>query len=171
MTMDPQPGATEEIEAEFPLSANQMRFWFLDRINPGDASLNVAVRWELRGRLSTASLENAFHTVIDRHEILRTRFVETEDGPVQQVMDRAAFRLDVVDLRTLPAADHAARIEAKKQVDASTRGLRQAEKALLAQTDKVRAAEQALAKAQNEHQAMARTRKRIAPEVLQFAQG
>ena len=60
----------------FPCSATQERCWFLNQLNPGNPALNVAIRWAVTGRFSAKSFEAAFHAVIARHEILRTRFVE-----------------------------------------------------------------------------------------------
>ncbi|NRB05606.1 MAG: condensation protein [Rhodobacteraceae bacterium] len=97
--------------ADFPLSAGQFRCWFTNQMRPGTPTLNVSVRWELNGSLQTSNLERAFQTVIERHEILRTRFVETDAGPRQQVMDAADFKLASVDLRTMDHADQLRRIE------------------------------------------------------------
>ena len=90
------------VVAEFPLSTTQKRCWFLDLLTPGNRALHVSVRWEIRGTLQSKSLEKAFQTVIDRHEILRTRFVETDGTPVQQVTDGIAFRLAVIDIQKVP---------------------------------------------------------------------
>lgn len=97
--------------ARFPVSTIQRQFWFMDLMAPGDPSLNIAVRWEVRGRLRSASLQAAFQRVIDRHEIFRTRFVEHEQELVQEVVERVNFRLGVVDLRTTPQDRHAARVD------------------------------------------------------------
>jgi hypothetical protein len=114
----PVPVATDVV-AEFPLSTTQLRCWYLDRVNPGNPSLNVAVQWELRGTFQAANLERAFRTVIGRHEILRTRFVEADGKPVQQVLDQVEFRLGIVDLRTTPETDREARFHAIAQEDAA----------------------------------------------------
>lgn len=108
-TLTPETHA--EIVADFPLSAGQFRCWFTNQMKPGTPSLNVSVRWELNGNLQTTHLEQAFQQVIDRHEILRTRFVDTGDAPVQQVMDHAPFKLHSVDIRAVPAADQPQRVE------------------------------------------------------------
>jgi len=89
--------------ARFPVTTIQRQFWFMDQIAPGDPALNIAVRWELRGKLRAASLETAFRGVIDRHEIFRTRFTEHEGQLSQEVVEQVPFRLGVVDLRTTPA--------------------------------------------------------------------
>ena len=110
--MDQTKTAPDAVVAAFPLTATQERCWFLDRINPGEPALNVAVRWELRGRVSAEAVERAFAHVIARHEILRTRFVERDGAPMQEVLDHAPFRLGQFDLRTTPEADRLARIDA-----------------------------------------------------------
>ena len=100
-----------DIVAEFPLSAGQFRCWFTNQMRPGTPALNVSVRWELNGSLQTSNLERAFQTVIERHEILRTRFLDAPNAPVQQVMQSAAFKLHSVDIRAVPEADQKERVE------------------------------------------------------------
>jgi acyl carrier protein len=107
----PQGTSPEPLD-RFPCSATQERCWFLDRMNPGTPALNVAIRWSVTGHFSAAAFEAAFRTVIARHEILRTRFVEEAGRPVQQVMDRASFHLSEIDIRTAPEDEHMARVEA-----------------------------------------------------------
>lgn len=108
---DPSQRPAPERVASFPCSTMQRQMWFLDQLTPGDPAQNVAMRWELKGRLQTASIERAFAAVVERHEILRTRFVEHDGAPVQEVMSTADIRLGQLDLRTTPAAERAARIE------------------------------------------------------------
>jgi len=100
------------VVAEFPLSAAQLRCWFLETAGTANSSLNVAVRWKLSGDFQVANVESAFQAVIDRHEILRTRFVAPDGNPVQQVVDFVEFKLDLVDIRTIAEDKQAARIEA-----------------------------------------------------------
>lgn len=99
-----------DIVAEFPLSTTQTRDWFLDQLRPGDPSLNISVSWELLGNVRADSIETAFNTVIDRHEILRTRFVEKDGAPMQQVVRTVPFKLDLIDLRAVPVAQQQARV-------------------------------------------------------------
>lgn len=97
--------------ASFPLSATQERCWFLDRLMPGNPALNVPFRWELRGNVGTDTIERAIRTVVERHEILRTRFVERDGAPVQEVVAEAPFRLGQIDIRALPKAERSARVD------------------------------------------------------------
>jgi non-ribosomal peptide synthetase component F/thioesterase domain-containing protein len=88
--------------ADFPCSVAQERFWLLDRLDPGDSSYNVAVRWRLEGRVATDLLERAWFKIIERHEVLRTVFTEVDGVPIQRVMPQARFRLNEIDLSKLP---------------------------------------------------------------------
>ncbi|MEJ0005613.1 MAG: condensation domain-containing protein [Steroidobacteraceae bacterium] len=93
---------------DFPCSVAQERFWLLDRLEPGNPSYNVAVRWRLEGRISTSLLEEAWREIIARHEILRTQFLETDGKPVQRVAAQVAFKLAEIDLTTLSVEARAA---------------------------------------------------------------
>ncbi len=92
-------------EQFFPCSAVQQSFWFMNAVNPGDPAYNIALRWEILGRFSLSTLEKAFQTIIDRHEILRTRIVDNDGEPVQAVVDHYDFKLSVVDLSIIPEAE------------------------------------------------------------------
>lgn len=61
-------------QAHYPLSFSQQRFWFLDQLQPGNASLNIPARFLLEGNIDIDALENAFKHLVDKHEILRTVF-------------------------------------------------------------------------------------------------
>ncbi len=98
-----QSAAGGEIErTDFPCSVAQERFWLLDRLDPGNSAYNVAVRWRLEGRVSSDVLERAWLQIIERHEILRSVFVEVEGTPIQRVTPQARFRLSEIDLSNLP---------------------------------------------------------------------
>jgi non-ribosomal peptide synthetase component F/thioesterase domain-containing protein len=103
----PDPAAPVDAAAgaertDFPCSVGQERFWLLDRLDPGDSSYNVAVRWRLEGRVATDLLERAWFKIIERHEVLRTVFTEVNGAPIQRVMSHARFRLNEIDLSNLP---------------------------------------------------------------------
>ena len=99
------PDGTLELaeRTDFPCSAAQERFWLLDRLDPGDSSYNVAVRWRLEGRIATDLLERSWFKIIERHEVLRTVFLEVNGTPIQRVMPGARFRLNEIDLSNLSA--------------------------------------------------------------------
>ena len=97
----------------FVSSIAQERFWAIDRLEPGSPALNIAVRWQLDGRVSSDIAERAFSAIIGRHEVLRTSFEEVEGVLSQVVAPSVAFRIASVDLTALPpdqALQEAARI-------------------------------------------------------------
>ncbi|PRY25163.1 phosphopantetheine binding protein [Aliiruegeria haliotis] len=112
MSDRPVEHPADSVVFEAPVTTTQQRCWFLDQIRPGNTALNIAVRWEIRGRFASTNLERAFQHVFDRHEMLRTRFVDRDGEPIQQVVDRVRFHLGELDLRTTPEADRMARIDA-----------------------------------------------------------
>nr|WP_062341267.1 non-ribosomal peptide synthetase [Herbidospora sakaeratensis] len=68
------------------LSAGQRRLWFLQRLDPADASYNMPVALRIRGRLDEAALEAALTALTLRHDVLRGRYAEDGDGdPVRLV--------------------------------------------------------------------------------------
>jgi non-ribosomal peptide synthetase component F/thioesterase domain-containing protein/acyl carrier protein len=93
---------------DFPCSVAQERFWLLDRLEPGNPSYNVAVRWQLLGQVDEQLLERTWREIIGRHEVLRTRFLELDGKPVQRVVASCAFKLGVVDLTSLTQSERAA---------------------------------------------------------------
>ncbi|WP_020672467.1 non-ribosomal peptide synthetase [Amycolatopsis nigrescens] len=80
-----------------PLSFAQQRLWFLDRLEPGGLQYLVPWAWRLSGPLDLGLLADALRRVVDRHEILRTRFAELDGQPVQVVVDTVPVELPVID--------------------------------------------------------------------------
>ncbi|MEA2692878.1 MAG: hypothetical protein QOJ16_2265, partial [Acidobacteriota bacterium] len=90
-------------EGDLPLSFAQERLWFLDQLDPGSASYNVAGAVRLAGRLSAAAMAAALSALALRQKTLRTTFPTGEDGPVQVIAPAAPRVLPRVDLTRLPA--------------------------------------------------------------------
>ena len=85
-----------------PLSFAQERFWFLDRLDSGQAINVIPAAVRLVGRLDEAALQAALDEVVRRHGSLRTVFAEREGRPVQLVRPAAPVRLSRIDLSALP---------------------------------------------------------------------
>jgi hypothetical protein len=102
------PTTSGEESYEFPCSLAQRTCWYLDRMAPGSATYNIAVRFLLTGPLKIGLLEETLRCICVRHEILRTRFVAMDEEPMQVVEPHPNFSLPVVDLRALPAAEREA---------------------------------------------------------------
>ncbi|MEV7287859.1 amino acid adenylation domain-containing protein [Streptomyces sp. NPDC093252] len=77
--------ARADRDGPLPLSHGQEQMWFLDRLEPGSGEYLVPLVLRLRGPLDVAALERAWQGVLDRHEILRTRYALRGDTPVQLI--------------------------------------------------------------------------------------
>jgi hypothetical protein len=85
-----------------PLSYAQERLWVLEQIEAAGAAYNIPETMRLSGALDVSALERAFVALVDRHEVLRTRFAQVDGIPVQVVDAPGLFRLECEDLSDLP---------------------------------------------------------------------
>ena len=88
------------------LSYAQERQWFLWQMDPQSAAYHISSALRLRGGLDVAALERSFATLIERHESLRTHFVQDGDQVLQVI---GAPSGTSIDLHVLPAAPEQAR--------------------------------------------------------------
>ncbi|MBF6301929.1 amino acid adenylation domain-containing protein, partial [Nocardia amamiensis] len=78
-----------------PLSLAQQRMWLLNRIEPESAAYNMPFALRLTGALDVPALRLAVADVLERHEVLRTRFPADPDGlPYQEILPTDAVLPD-----------------------------------------------------------------------------
>ncbi|MFJ9471263.1 condensation domain-containing protein [Streptomyces caniferus] len=95
----PEPATAEEsAPAVFPASGFQERIWFAERLEPGTTLYNVPLCWRVDGHLDRAVLERALALLVERHEILRTRFVQDDGRLLQMVGEPWAPGVEGTDL-------------------------------------------------------------------------
>ena len=114
----PVSGAAHNRAAPAPLSFAQLRMWFFAQLEPGSPLYNSTRVYRWHGPLDAGVLERSLAEVVQRHEILRTRFRATRGGVVQEVMAAEPFRLPLVDLTELPPAEREA--ESQRRVVAES---------------------------------------------------
>ncbi|MEO5563015.1 MAG: amino acid adenylation domain-containing protein [Chitinophagaceae bacterium] len=75
-----------------PLSFNQERLWFIDRV---EGSSHYHIPWILRvkGSVNIAALEKAFAGIVNRHEVLRTIFPEEDGVCCQQILEAGSWKM------------------------------------------------------------------------------
>ncbi|MRX40046.1 amino acid adenylation domain-containing protein [Flavobacterium sp. LC2016-23] len=72
-------------EAEtYTVSSSQKSLWLLCQLEEQNTVYNIPSIFELKGDLNTDALEKAFQALLERHESLRTVFVETANTEVRQ---------------------------------------------------------------------------------------
>jgi amino acid adenylation domain-containing protein len=82
-----------------PLSYAQQRLWFIDQLEGGSPEYNVTVVLRLHGPLDHDALRRAVHTIVDRHESLRTHIATIDDEPRQVIAAAVDVPFVVDDLR------------------------------------------------------------------------
>jgi amino acid adenylation domain-containing protein len=78
-----------------PLSYAQQRLWFLDQLHPGATDYHLGWALRLRGPLDVPALRQAVNHIVERHEILRTRYPVDGGLPRQDVLPPAPVELAV----------------------------------------------------------------------------
>ncbi len=88
--------------ASYPLSSSQRRLWTLAQLKEANVAYNVPDVYVFEGKLNNAALAFSFHSLMERHEILRTVFRADERGEVRQFIlppGQSGFLIDYRDLR------------------------------------------------------------------------
>ncbi|RON25158.1 non-ribosomal peptide synthetase [Pseudomonas brassicacearum] len=94
-----------EAEDRHALSYAQQRMWFLWQLDPHSGAYNLPGAVRLTGRLNLPALEQAFASLVERHETLRTVFQRQADDSLLQVPASAPLVIDQVDLSALPTTE------------------------------------------------------------------
>ncbi len=69
-----------------PLSFEQEHLWFLWKLQPDDPAYHMPGALDLHGALDAEALDEALRRVAQRHQGLRTRFVQRADGELRQTV-------------------------------------------------------------------------------------
>lgn len=96
----PAAPQADAVPADVPLTmtAFQRRIWLAELIDPQVCN-HVPLAWQVRGRLDPGRLRTALGRLVVGHEILRTAFVEDENGLSVHLKQPWQPELDLLDLR------------------------------------------------------------------------
>ncbi len=84
---------------QLPLSYAQQRLWFLDQLVPHNNAYNIPVGFRIRGPLNLVALQQSLNETVQRHESLRTNFVNVDGQPVQVIAPNSTQDLPIIDLQ------------------------------------------------------------------------
>ncbi|MGI5310776.1 amino acid adenylation domain-containing protein, partial [Rheinheimera sp. WS51] len=94
---------SEDYQQLQPVSYAQQRILFVSHLESAPALYNMPYCYTLDGHLDIKLLQQAAQHIIERHHSLRTCFVETEQGEMQQLMSSDGFKFELTDLSQLSA--------------------------------------------------------------------
>ncbi|MEC0235535.1 amino acid adenylation domain-containing protein [Paenibacillus kribbensis] len=80
----------------YPVSSAQKRMYILHKLDPQSTGYNMPAVLLLEGALDVGRLDGALHSLVARHESLRTSFTELDGTPVQMIHPAAKVPLHIV---------------------------------------------------------------------------
>jgi len=86
-----------------PLTLAQERYWAGRHLEARSVASTLPMLMRLVGPLDRDCLRRALAAVVDRHELLRTSFRDTPEGPIQVIHPAVPVALPEVDLEALDA--------------------------------------------------------------------
>lgn len=109
-----------ERKENLPLSFAQTRLWFLSQLEGTTAVYNIPGALRLKGTLSVEALKQALAEIVQRHEVLRTRFDVVQNSPVQIIESDLPFSLPIVDLQDLSSQEQSVEVRRLVREEAQT---------------------------------------------------
>lgn len=94
-----------------PLSFAQERFWFQQNLEPESTAYNITASRRFQSPLRADELKSAVCTLVERHEILRTGFVEADGVPAQIIHENLSPDFEIHDLALLAETEQAKAVE------------------------------------------------------------
>jgi amino acid adenylation domain-containing protein/FkbH-like protein len=94
----PAPTLKAEVrDGKAALSFSQQRLWLIHQFDPNSSAYHVPVAVLLEGNVDSAVLENSLRGIVERHEILRTRFITVNGEPTQEILPTVPVTLAQID--------------------------------------------------------------------------
>jgi amino acid adenylation domain-containing protein len=92
-----------------PLSYPQRQLWLFEQMFPGTGAYNVPAAVRLSGPLDEQALRAALDTVVSRHAVLRSVFVQAGEEPEQRIEPVGTYEFTRHDLRRAADQERSAR--------------------------------------------------------------
>ncbi|MCP4146889.1 MAG: hypothetical protein GY757_03980, partial [bacterium] len=85
-------------QEHYPLSHSQLRLWIVGHLEKGTEVYNMPGRHFIEGTLDLAALKRAFRTLLQRHESLRTTFIQVDEQPRQKIHKEMEPDIKIIDI-------------------------------------------------------------------------
>ena len=108
---DSDTDAASDDDEAYPLSFEQRRLWFLHCLEPDNPAYNIPTAARLAGPLDAAALERSLNAAVERHEVLRATFQDTDGEPAQTFAPAVRLALPVADLSDQPLDEREAELQ------------------------------------------------------------
>lgn len=82
---------------EFPASSTQASLWVIHQMMPQNSAYNIPLLVKISGDLNVPALEKSVKTLVQRHEIFRTRYVDNDGELVQHIYPEIDIDFSIVD--------------------------------------------------------------------------
>ncbi|MEK3902760.1 amino acid adenylation domain-containing protein [Paenibacillus sp. FSL R7-0179] len=77
----------------YPVSSAQKRMYIMHQFDGNGITYNISGMLKLTGPLEKRRLEDAFAALVQRHDAMRTSFIETEEGVMQRIDEEVQFSI------------------------------------------------------------------------------
>ncbi|MEM9944617.1 MAG: amino acid adenylation domain-containing protein, partial [Cyanobacteria bacterium P01_D01_bin.36] len=84
--------------AKLPLSASQKHLWVLHQLYPDTSAYHISMVLDMKGTLSSAAMQQSLQSIVNRHESLRTVFLQEDNQPYTKVLPAVELEFPVIDL-------------------------------------------------------------------------
>jgi amino acid adenylation domain-containing protein/non-ribosomal peptide synthase protein (TIGR01720 family) len=83
---------------KIPLSFSQERLWFIERLLNENSIFNLTGILKIEGEINLPVLQQSLNTIIRRHEVLRTSFIEEVGKPLQFIHPERLIEVKVTKI-------------------------------------------------------------------------
>ena len=119
-TAEPRITRRSQHEPTIPLSFAQERLWFLNQLEGSTANYNLPGAIRIRGDLDVKALQQSLSEIVNRHEVLRTRFQTVNGSPIQVIEPEIAININLLDLREKEASEQQTALKQQIQQEANS---------------------------------------------------
>jgi amino acid adenylation domain-containing protein len=109
------------VQADYELSHAERRFWIQDRLGDPRKGNCQPARFLIDGPLDRPALRRALQALVERHEILRTVFIEADGQPRQRILSPDAMGVDLIETTLAAGEDPEVSLQAIERQQAGTR--------------------------------------------------